>query len=99
MPHRFIVGVLIALSAAFVSTRTLAGHEDQHTHPGLTSAMFELLEIYWDRENLNANQRPTLLDISAARTGSIDEDTCPRYYSHFYNPNTPTVSGSNVKPN
>ena len=89
---------VFALSFGLASVGPALAHEDQHTHPALTRAIFELLEDYWDQKNLNPSLRPTADDVEDAAEGSIVEDACPNYYSHLYNPNSPTIRGSNVAP-
>jgi hypothetical protein len=104
MGYRLITGLFTALLVVASLTTPVRAHEEKNTHRGLTRAIFQLLQIYWDREGVNPTQRPTIDDINAAVEGSIREDDCPRYYSHFYNPNSPptpgnpNIEGSNVLP-
>jgi hypothetical protein len=66
------------LALLLVSPLAATAHEHLHTHAGLTDAALELL----DSPYLTEDARFLI------RQGSIDEDQCPRYFSHFYNPRT-----------
>jgi hypothetical protein len=64
-----------------LALRRAAAHEHEHTHANLTTATFKFL----------ANPNLTPDDSMHARDGSQKEDTCPNYYSHFYDP----INGEN----
>jgi hypothetical protein len=74
----------------FASGFPSTAHEDLHTHPALTIGAFLFLDqaAPEDAAFFSATNR------SRARQGSIDEDTCPYFVSHFYNPQT----GENTTP-
>ena len=98
MTRRLTVTFLFVFSIGFAPANSSWAHEHEHTHAGLTRAIFEYLEPHWVNSGINPQRVPTVADITQAREGVIREDDCPRYYSHFYNPNTPTLAGSNVAP-
>jgi len=76
--NRKIVFITIFISS-FLITRAVFAYDDKTTHPALTS---EVVDFY----NLNFNQRITTEEKEWIISGSILEDTPPRWINHFYDP-------------
>ncbi len=66
------------------SSPGLFAHEDQNTHPALTIGAFLFLDQAAPEDAVYFLSS----DRSLVRSGSIDEDACPNYASHFYDPKT-----------
>lgn len=85
----------IALPALMMALATLVpppveAHEDKHTHAELSVASVHFLDSQ-NIENEEARMGWSPGRIAALlRQGSIDEDRCPLYANHFYNPANPT---------
>lgn len=69
---------IFALGLVFPS-RDVFGYEDKTTHPALTN---EAIDFY----NLNFSQKITSEEKEWLISGSILEDTPPRWINHFYDP-------------
>ncbi|HYG21148.1 MAG TPA: FG-GAP-like repeat-containing protein [Verrucomicrobiae bacterium] len=82
---------LLLLAGMFLSLDCpLHVHEDKHTHPALTvGAMLFMERTHPEDGSLIPNSGRLLI-----RQGSIDEDACPNFLSHFYDPKT----GQNTTP-
>ncbi len=73
-----VVLVLILISSAFFC-RAVFAYDDKTTHPALTD---ETIDFY----NLNFNQKISDEEKEWIVSGSILEDTPPRWVNHFYDP-------------
>ena len=80
----------LALVALLFSGATLMAHEDQNTHPALTIGALLFLNQAAPEDAIYFGDSHRGL----VREGSILEDTCPNYASHFYDPKT----GQNLSP-
>jgi len=65
-----------------------APHEDTHTHASLTAGALQLV----DPGFFTAARRALIVQAS------VDEDQCPNYLSHFYNPKTGEDGGIYTSP-
>ena len=81
---RLILGLVAACIAAPV-----AAHEDRHTHAELSVAAVHFLDSpnVANEERRLGWQAGTIAAL--LRQGAIDEDKCPLYSNHFYNPAAP----------
>jgi len=79
----------LAIGQLVVSADVQA-HEDKHTHAELTVAAVHFL----DSPNVATEEQrrgwPPGRIAQLLRQGAIDEDKCPLYANHFYNPASPT---------
>jgi sialidase-like protein/VCBS repeat protein len=78
------IGWLLGLMLFTSSIGKLRAHEDLHTHPALTVGAFLFLDGVAP-EDASFFLNPSRFLV---RQGSIDEDVCPNFISHFYNPKT-----------
>lgn len=91
MPRTLRVAVCLAVVALLSLAKHGSAHEQHHTHASLARGSVWLLGnpvIDRHAEDLIAQ-------------GVVDEDECPNYYSHFYNPRTGanTINPPAVDPN
>src|SRR6476646_10020314 len=75
---------LAALIFLFQTATEVCAHEDKHTHPALSVGATLFLDLTNPEDGVRIPDSFRRL----VRQGSIDEDQCPNYVSHFYNPNT-----------
>ena len=75
---------LMIMLMAVSSDISLFAHEDQNTHPALTIGAF----LFLDQAAPEDAAYFASSDRALARIGSIEEDFCPNYASHFYDPKT-----------
>jgi hypothetical protein len=74
----------------FASVITSSAHEDLHTHPALSVGAM----LFLDQVNPEDGALISQTARNNVRQGSIDEDACPNYLNHFYNP----TNGENTNP-
>jgi hypothetical protein len=73
--------LILLLSGA---TGGLRAHEDLHTHPALSVGALLFLDQVNPEDGFSFPESGRV----TIRRGSIDEDVCPNYLSHFYDPKT-----------
>src|SRR5438477_5286648 len=78
--HCIILFVLLALAPG----TPCRAHEDKHTHPALSVGAMLFLDLTHPEDGVFIPQ----FGRTNIRKGSIDEDQCPNYVSHFYDPKT-----------
>jgi hypothetical protein len=75
---------LLALIFLFQTATDVCAHEDLHTHPALSVGAMLFLDLTNPEDGVLVPSFGRVL----IRQGSIDEDACPNYINHFYNPKT-----------